>query len=68
MLVAQGAVDVAVDAIGLEPYDIAALVPIVQAAGGHMVDQSGEMNWQGNTSITTNAALHNAVKSTLLNT
>ena len=66
MLVAQGAVDVAVDAIGLEPYDIAALVPIVQAAGGHMVDQSGVMNWQGNTSITTNAALHNAVKSTLL--
>ena len=66
MLVAQGAVDVAVDAIGLEPYDIAALVPIVQAAGGHMVDQSGEMNWQGNTSITTNAALKNAVKSTLL--
>jgi hypothetical protein len=31
-----------------------------------MVDQSGEMNWQGNTSITTNAALRDAVKSTLL--
>ena len=44
MLVAQGAVDIAVDAIALEQYDIAALVPIVQAVGGLIADQSGAMN------------------------
>lgn len=39
-LLARGARDVVVDA-GLKPYDILALVPIVQGAGGFIT------NWQG---------------------
>ncbi len=61
MLVAQGAVDIAVDAIGLEPYDIAALVPIVHAAGGTLTDRTGTPNWRADSAISTNTALHNDV-------
>jgi histidinol-phosphatase len=61
MLVAQGAVDIAVDAIGLEPYDIAALIPIVEAAGGTLTDRTGARNWQGDTAITSNSVLHTDV-------
>ena len=58
MLVAQGAVDIAIDSIGLAPYDIAALVPIVQQAGGRYSDRFGEPNWRANTLITSNSLLH----------
>lgn len=51
MLVAQGSIDLAIDAIGLEPYDIAAMIPIVEAAGGRLVDRHGEVNWRGDTAI-----------------
>ncbi len=51
MLVAQGAVDLAIDAIGLEPYDIAAMIPIVEAAGGRLVDREGNVNWRGDTAV-----------------
>lgn len=61
MLVAQGSVDVAVDAIGLEPYDIAALIPIVQAAGGTLTDRTGTRNWRGDTAISSNGVVHNDV-------
>ena len=60
MLVAQGAVDVAIDSIGLAPYDIAAIVPIVQRAGGRCSDRFGENNWRANSLITSNRALHDA--------
>ena len=58
MLVAQGAVDIAIDSIGLAPYDIAALVPIVQRAGGRCSDRLGENNWRANSLITSNSLLH----------
>ncbi len=61
MLVAQGAVDVAIDSIGLAPYDIAALVPIVQRAGGRCSDRLGENNWRANSLITSNSLLHDAI-------
>ena len=61
MLVAQGAVDVAVDAVGLEPYDIAALVPIVQAAGGRLTNRKGVVDWRANTAISSNGAFHDDV-------
>lgn len=54
MLVAQGAIDIAVDAIGLGPYDIAALIPVVHGAGGRVVDRNGNVNWQADTAVTTN--------------
>ena len=60
MLVAQGAVDIAIDSIGLAPYDIAALVPIVQQAGGRCTDRLGTANWRANTLISSNSLLHDA--------
>ena len=60
MLVAQGAVDIAIDAIGLAPYDIAALVPIVQEAGGRFSDRLGIPDWRANSLITSNRVLHDA--------
>jgi histidinol-phosphatase len=60
MLIAQGAVDVAIDSIGLAPYDIAALVPIVQQAGGMCTDRLGETNWRANSLVTSNSLLHAA--------
>ena len=61
MLVAQGAIDVAVDAIGLGSYDTAALYPIVTEAGGRATDRFGAVDWQSNSLITTNGLLHDAV-------
>jgi histidinol-phosphatase len=58
MLVAQGAIDIAVDAIGLEPYDIAALIPIVRAAGGTLTNRDGVVDWRSDTAITSNGLLH----------
>ena len=40
MLVAEGAIDVAVDAIGVAPYDVAAVKVIVEEAGGTFTDRS----------------------------
>ena len=60
MLVAQGAVDIAIDSIGLAPYDIAALMPIVQQAGGMCTDRLGEVNWRANSLVTSNSLLHAA--------
>lgn len=61
VLVAQGAIDVAVDAIGLQPYDTAALYPIVQEAGGRMSDRHGARNWRANSLVSSNGLLHDEV-------
>ena len=58
MLVAQGAVDVAVDAVGLEPYDLAALLPIVQGAGGMLTNRKGVVDWRANPAISSNGLFH----------
>jgi len=58
MLVAQGAIDVAIDAIGLQPYDIAALYPIVQEAGGRITDRHGKSNWRAKSLVSSNGLLH----------
>ena len=57
MLVAEGAIDIAVDAIGLGPYDIAALIPVVHGAGGQVVDREGNVNWRADTAISSNGSL-----------
>ena len=41
MLVAEGAVDLAVDAVGLQPYDLAAVMVVVEEAGGTFTDRTG---------------------------
>ena len=61
MLVAQGAIDVAIDAIGLAPYDNAALYPIVQEAGGTITDRFGNVDWRANSSVSSNGLLHQTV-------
>ena len=61
MLVADGSIDVAVDAIGLEPYDVAALVPIVHAAGGRLSDRHGKPDWRANSAVSSNGLLHDSV-------
>jgi histidinol-phosphatase len=58
MLVAQGAIDVAVDVIGLQPYDNAAIYPIVQEAGGTITNRFGVADWRADSSVSTNGILH----------
>ena len=58
MLVAQGAIDVAVDVIGLQPYDNAAIYPIVQEAGGTITDRFGNADWRADSSVSSNSVLH----------
>ena len=65
MLVAQGAIDVAIDAIGLAPYDNAAIYPIVQEAGGIISDRFGNSDWRANSMISTNGLLHQHVTTRL---
>jgi histidinol-phosphatase len=65
MLVAQGAIDVAVDAIGLQPYDNAAIYPIVQEAGGTITDRFSNANWRADSSVSSNGVLHAEVLSRL---
>jgi histidinol-phosphatase len=66
MLVAQGAIDVAIDAIGLAPYDNAALYPIVQEAGGTITDRFGNEDWRANSSVSSNGLVHSNVITRLL--
>ncbi len=61
MLVAEGAVDFAIDAIGLGPYDIAAIAAVVAEAGGTWSDRHGAPNWRNDSLITSNTALHSIV-------
>jgi len=65
MLVAQGAIDIAIDAIGLAPYDNAAIYPIVQEAGGKISDRFGNSDWRANSMISTNGLLHQRVTTRL---
>ena len=61
VLVAEGAVDVAVDAVGVAPYDLAALAPIVEAAGGRFTDRLGEATHRHDTAVSSNGVLHDRV-------
>jgi histidinol-phosphatase len=60
MLVAEGAIDVATEC-GLQSYDMAALIPIIEEAGGRFTDIDGrEGPWYG-TACATNGILHTDV-------
>ncbi|STD10128.1 Histidinol-phosphatase [Dermatophilus congolensis] len=60
MLLAEGAVDVAVEP-SLEVYDMGALVPIVLEAGGRFTGLDGQDGpWSGN-AVATNGQLHESV-------
>ena len=60
MLVAEGSLDVAGE-YDLKPFDIAALVPIVQEAGGRFSTLDGEDTIWGGSALATNGALHDEV-------
>jgi histidinol-phosphatase len=65
MLVAEGAVDVAVDAIGLAPYDLAAVAVVVGEAGGRLTDRVGVDTWEHDSAVSTNGLLHPEVLAVL---
>lgn len=60
-LVAEGALDLAVDAIGVAPYDIAAVRLIVEEAGGRFTDRDGVATHEHDTAISSNGLLHDEV-------
>jgi fructose-1,6-bisphosphatase/inositol monophosphatase family enzyme len=60
ILVATGRADVMVDPV-MNPWDIAALIPIVQEAGGHHIDWNGKVSIQSPNGLSVNAALKDAV-------
>ncbi|HCK79123.1 MAG TPA: histidinol-phosphatase [Actinobacteria bacterium] len=64
MLVAEGRLDAAAEP-ELSLWDIAALVPIVQEAGGRLTGFAGESWLQAGCAITTNAVLHEQVLAAL---
>ena len=57
MLVAEGAIDLAIDAIGLAPYDLAAVMVVVEEAGGTFTDRHGERT-SHDSAISSNGLLH----------
>jgi len=61
MLVAEGAIDVAVDAVGLQPYDLAAVMVVVEEAGGTFTDRLGERTYLSDTAVSSNGLLHDQV-------
>jgi len=58
MLVAEGAVDGAIDAIGVSLWDLAAVQVIVEEAGGTFTDFAGEHRVDGGSAIASNGLLH----------
>jgi histidinol-phosphatase len=59
MLVAEGALDLVAE-VDLQPYDMAALIPIIEGAGGTFTDLTGQPGpWNG-TALATNGLLHQA--------
>ena len=61
MLVAEGAVDLAVDAVGLMPYDLAAVMVVVEEAGGTFTDRRGVRTFEHDTAISSNGLLHHVI-------
>ena len=58
MLVAEGAVDGAVDAVGVSEWDLAAVQVVVEEAGGRFSDFSGASRIDGRGAISSNGLLH----------
>lgn len=64
MLLAEGAVDIVAEH-DLKIYDIAALVPIVELAGGKFSDLTGELHAESSSVLATNGMLHDATQALL---
>jgi histidinol-phosphatase len=61
VLVAEGAVDGAVDAIGIKEWDLAAAQVIVEEAGGRFSDFAGESRIDNREAISSNGLLHDEI-------
>jgi histidinol-phosphatase len=61
MLVAEGAIDGAIDAIGVSPWDLAAVQVVVEEAGGTFTDFRGRRRIDGGSAISSNGHLHGAL-------
>ncbi len=59
-LVAQGATDIMLD-YGVHAWDIAAVIPIIEEAGGQFTDWSGGKAVDGPDALATNGLLHSSV-------
>ena len=64
LLVAEGAVDIALEA-ELALWDVAALIPVVQEAGGRITGRDGGPCTGRTGAVTTNGHLHDATLSLL---
>ncbi|MDQ4133569.1 MAG: histidinol phosphatase [Actinomycetota bacterium] len=66
MLVAEGAVDVAVHAEpGVKPWDLAPVKLIVEEAGGRFTDLAGAARYDGDSAVSSNGLLHDEVLAAL---
>jgi histidinol-phosphatase len=65
MLVAEGAVDGAVDAIGVNEWDLAATQVVVEEAGGRFSDRGGVARIDGGSAVATNGLLHDELLAAL---
>ena len=50
--------DVAIDAVGVAPYDLAAVKLIVEEAGGTFTDRHGAATHESDTAISSNGRFH----------
>jgi histidinol-phosphatase len=58
MLVAEGSIDGAFDAVGVNPWDLAAVQVIVEEAGGTFTSFTGERRIDAGTALSSNGHLH----------
>jgi histidinol-phosphatase len=65
MLVAEGAVDGSIDAIGVSEWDLAAIQVIVEEAGGRFSDAAGEPRIDSGTAVCSNGLLHDELLAAL---
>ena len=64
MLLAEGSLDLVAEH-GLQIYDIAALVPIVEEAGGRFSDLAGPLSDQSSSVMASNGQLHDQFQQAL---
>lgn len=61
MLVAEGAVDAAVDSPGVSVWDLAAVQVVVEEAGGRLTDLAGARRIDSGSAVSSNGLLHDEV-------
>ena len=65
MLVAEGSVDGAIDAVGVNEWDLAAMQVVVEEAGGRFSDARGVSRIDGGSAVASNGLLHDELLAAL---